>query len=391
MERFARSGLIAGIIMSEATSTALIAELEGAVKGGSPERRLQMLRQVTDLFLSDADRLNENQIGVFDDVLVRLMEQMEARALAQLSTTLCSSTLAPKEVVRQLAYHEEISVAAPVLTKSARLSEGDLIEIATLRGQQHLLAISGRDTLSEGVTDVLLKRGDTNVSHALAKNAGAHFSKFGYATLVESSERDSALAEKLGLRLDIPLKVLRELLSKASAAVRYRLLKAASPEMRSKIEEAIQSIVEQIASPALVPVDYTESEAMAVALNRAGKLGDQTINRFALQSEYVNIVAALSLLCSVKTEAIEPLICNPRTDGLIVACKASRLNWSTTIMILRNRPDCPPITKQELEAGKEVFDALSLSAAQRTIRFWSARGSAKKADAPDTAVAMSDI
>ncbi|MBS0530978.1 MAG: DUF2336 domain-containing protein [Proteobacteria bacterium] len=377
--------------MSEATSTILIAELEGAVKGGSPERRLNMLRQVTDLFLSDADRLNENQIGVFDDVLVRLMEQMEARALAQLSTTLCSSALAPKEVVLQLAYHEEISVAAPVLTKSARLSECELIKIASLRGQKHLLAISGRDALSEGVTDILLKRGDSNISHALAKNAGARFSEFGYATLVESSKKDNSLAEQLGLRPDIPLKVFRELLSKASAAVLYRLLKAAPPEMRAKIEEVIESVVEQIASPAIAPVDYTESEAMAVAMNRAGKLGDQTINRFAIQGEYINLVAALSLLCSVKPEAIEPLIRNPRTDGLIVACKASRLNWSTTTMILRNRPDCPPITKQELEIGKEVFDALSLSAAQRTIRFWSARGSAKKVDAPDTAIAMSDI
>src|SRR6185437_2284759 len=188
MRRFARSGLIAGIIMPEATSTALIAELEGAVKGGSSERRLQMLRQVTDLFLSDADRLNENQIGVFDDVLVRLMERMEARALAQLSGTLSGSSAAPKEVVRQLAYHEEVSVAAPVLTRSTRLSDGDLIEIANLRGQKHLLAISGRSTLSEGVTDVLLKRGDSNVSHALAQNAGARFSDYGYATLVDSSE-----------------------------------------------------------------------------------------------------------------------------------------------------------------------------------------------------------
>lgn len=377
--------------MSEAASTALIVELESAVKGGSSERRLQMLRQVTDLFLSDADRLNENQIGVFDDVLVRLMEQMETRALAQLGTTLSGSKTAPRETVRQLAYHEEVSVAAPVLTKSARLSEGDLIEIANLRGPQHLLAISHRDSLSEGVTDVLLRRGDQQVSHALAKNAGARFSEFGYATLVESSEKDDVLAEKLGLRIDIPLKVLRELLSRASAAVRDRLLKVAPPEMRAKIQEAIRAVVEQIASPALAPEDYTESESMVLALNRAGKLGDQTINRFAMQGEYNHIIAALSLLNSVKTEAIEPLIGNPRPDGLIVACKAARLNWSTTSMILRNRPHCRPLNKQDFENGREVFDALSLSSAQRTIRFWSARGSARKADAPNTAVAISDI
>jgi hypothetical protein len=88
---------------------------------------------------------------------------------------------------------------------------------------------------------------------------------------------------------------------------------------------------------------------------------------------------------------VEPLISNPRPDGLIVACKASRLDWTTTTMIIRNRPNCAPLSRQELEQGKEVFETLSLSGAQRTIRFWSARSSAKKPDAPETSVAMSDI
>jgi uncharacterized protein (DUF2336 family) len=377
--------------MTDAASAVLIAELEGAVNGRSPERRVKMLRQVTDLFLSDADRLNENQIGVFDDVLVRLIERMESRTLAQLSTTLSNSALAPKEIVRQLAYHEEASVAAPVLSKSNRLSEGDLIEIANTRGQQHLLAISSRETLNEPLTDALIKRGNSRVSHALANNAGARFSEQGYSTLVENAEKDGELAQKLGLRLDIPIVMLRELLSKATAAVRARLLKTAAPEMREKIQQAIDAIAAQIGIKVPTPVDYTQSEAIVLALNRAGKLGDQTINRFAIQGEYLNVIAALSLLSTVKIEAVEPLINNPRPDGLIVACRASRLDWSTTLMILRNRPNCVPLTKQELEQGKEVFETLSLSAAQRTIRFWSARSSAKKPDVPETSVAMSDI
>jgi uncharacterized protein (DUF2336 family) len=377
--------------MTDAASAVLIAELEGAVNGGSPERRVKMLRQVTDLFLSDADRLNENQIGVFDDVLVRLIERMESRTLAQLSTTLSKSALAPKEIVRQLAYHEEASVAVPVLSKSNRLSEGDLIEIANTRGQQHLLAISSRETLNEPLTDALIKRGNLQVSHALANNAGARFSEQGYSTLVENAGKDGELAQKLGLRLDIPIGMLRQLLSKATAAVRARLLKSAAPEMREKIQQAIDAIAAQIGIEVPTPVDYTQSEAIVLALNRAGKLGDQTINRFAIQGEYLHVIAALSLLSTVRIEAVEPLINNPRPDGLIVACRASRLDWSTAVMILRNRPNCVPLTKQELEQGKEVFETLSLSAAQRTIRFWSARSSAKKPDVPETSVAMSDI
>jgi uncharacterized protein (DUF2336 family) len=377
--------------MTLAASTALIAELEGAVQGGSSERRVRMLRQVTDLFLSDADRLNEKQIGVFDDVLVCLIERVEARTLAQLSVKLSDTGCAPKEVVRQLAFHEEAAVAVPVLAKSNRLSDADLIEIARTRGQRHLLAISGRSSLAAPLTDVLLKRGDSSVSLALAKNSGARFSEAGYSSLVERAERDDTLAEKLGLRLDIPANLLRDLLAKAAAAVRDRLLKAAAPEMRSRIQQAIGFVAEQVGVDAPEPVDYSEAETKVLALNRAGKLGDQTINRFAIQEEHTNIVAALSLLSTVKIEAVEPLLRSSRPDGLIVACKAARLNWSTTMMILRCRPGCPPLSKIEMAEAKEVFETLSLSAAQRTIRFWSARNSAAKADAPETAVAVSDI
>src|SRR5262245_33113031 len=116
--------------MAFGTSAALFSELEAAVSGGSSERRVNMLRQVTDLFLSDADRLNENQIHVFDYVLVKLIDRVEARALAQLSMRLSVVDAAPTESIRQLAYHAEASVAAPVLASSTRLSETDLVEIA---------------------------------------------------------------------------------------------------------------------------------------------------------------------------------------------------------------------------------------------------------------------
>ena len=53
--------------------TFLLDELEVAVKVGSPEKREETLMRITSLFLDEADRLNEQQIGVFGDVLVHLI------------------------------------------------------------------------------------------------------------------------------------------------------------------------------------------------------------------------------------------------------------------------------------------------------------------------------
>lgn len=359
-------------------SAALVADLETAMRSGSPERRVQMLRQMTDLFLSDADRLNEQQISVFDGVLVRLIERVEERTLAQLSDQFSELSFAPREVVRQLAYHEQVAVAGPVLTRSQRLSDDDLIDIAKKRGQDHLLAISHRASLNESLTDVLITRGDTQVSNALARNAGARFSEGGYSTLVERSQADDELASSLGIRVDISVEMLRKLLGKATEAVRAKLLAAAPPAMRDKIQSAINAIVQQVGVTPVKAIDYTRAQNAVLALNRAGKLNDSAVNRFAIDGQYEDVVAALSLLSSVSIEAIEGVCRNPKPDGLIVACRASRLSWSATTMIVRNRPGMAPISREELEQGKQVFEMLSLTSAQRTMRFWSAQNSAKK-------------
>src|SRR5215470_11683490 len=163
--------------MMAAVLPTLITELDAAVKAGSPQRGDRILRQVMDLFLSNVDRLGEAQISVLDDVLLRLIGRTETAALAQLSETLSCITLAPRETVRSLAFHIDPLVAAPVLKSSARLSEKDLIEIAMTLSQQHLLAMCERKTLSEALTDALMRRGDANVSSALAHNPGATFSE----------------------------------------------------------------------------------------------------------------------------------------------------------------------------------------------------------------------
>jgi hypothetical protein len=55
----------------------IIAELEEAIRSGFSAKRISTLRQVTDPFLRDADRLNEDQVRVFDDVLSHLLARVE--------------------------------------------------------------------------------------------------------------------------------------------------------------------------------------------------------------------------------------------------------------------------------------------------------------------------
>jgi hypothetical protein len=359
-----------------AASPDLRKELNGAEEDG-PEHDARIFGEVTDLFLSNVGRLGDSQIAAVDGVLAQLVGRVEAAAVIQLSEALSIIERAPVRTVRNLALHEQLQVAAPVLRSSVCLTEADLLEVVKSRSQQHLLAICDRKILNEALTDALMRFGDVNVSNALARNTGARFSECGYATLVGRAEKDDGLAEKLGVRLDIPGSLLRELIGKVADVVRARFLTAPRPVARPKAPAN--------GAPRKA-IDYTEAHNELVVLNRTGKLNDSMVNRFAVRGEYTYVVAAIALKADAKVEAIEPLLQPDLVYGLIVACKAARLTWSTTTMIVRNRPNCPPSTDRELEQCVAVYETLLLSVAQWTIRWGSDRLLARKSE-PVAAVA----
>ena len=97
----------------------LISELEDAVRRGSQEKRVDTLRRVTNLFLSEKEQLNEEQIQVFDEVLGHLIARMESKALIELSERLAPINNAPINVVNNLARDDEIAIAGPILAPTA--------------------------------------------------------------------------------------------------------------------------------------------------------------------------------------------------------------------------------------------------------------------------------
>src|SRR6185312_8828954 len=108
----------------------------------SSERRTAMLRQVTDLFVIAAPKMNDAQAGVFDDVFEQLTKEIEHKAAIELADRVSSADRAPARLLRRLANDDSIEVSGPVLTRSTGLGEGDLIEIARTKSQAHLAAIA---------------------------------------------------------------------------------------------------------------------------------------------------------------------------------------------------------------------------------------------------------
>ncbi|HEX7564046.1 MAG TPA: DUF2336 domain-containing protein [Bradyrhizobium sp.] len=256
-----------------------------------------------------------------------------------------------------------------MLRRSRGLPDNDLVEIANVRGQQYLLEISGRQTVDAPLSDKLVERGETAVLARLIQNLGARFSEAGCAALVTKAKLDETLAEALVRRSDLSPALRKELVAKVSDT-RMRSMQAKPDALQEKIKAAIAATAEQAETPKPTQADYAAALSRMAELSRKGGVNDRSVNRFAVEHEYVDVAAALSFLSGTPVEVIVPVIESADIEGLMVACKAARLNWTTTTMIIRHRPGCPAVTNRELEQARAAFDALSLSVAQRTIRLW---------------------
>lgn len=348
------------------TSALLISELE-AIDGWPPERWSETLDQITKLFLLRADNLAADQIALFDDVFVRLIERVGTSSLAKLGRKLSEAKRTLPKSARRLAFHDDETVSIPFL-KSARLTPELVLDAAQSGGSKQRLAVACRHSVDVSVSEALVQSGDSAIYRALADNLGAKLSESGWAQLVQISESDHGLMQKLARRSDLPSHLRGKIRAKLGDT-RMRELQAMPQMMRDQIESTIAAAEARKTPTNPESPDYARLRSEMAELNRKGKLGDSTVNRFAVRGEYTNVVAALAFLAGSPAEIIEPLIASDNIEGLVLACKASRLDWATAAQIVQNRPGQPRVSATELEKAKKTFETFSLSAAQRTIRF----------------------
>lgn len=362
-------------------------EVEAAIAAGSAEKHLDTMRRVTDLFLVAAEGYSGEQIELFGDVLERLVKTIELRALAdvsarialaEMSTQLASIKQAPPAVVRRLAQNDEISIAQPVLTESARLTPEDLVALAQTKGEQHLLAISGRWWLNEVVTDALLKRHYPKVSRRIVSNPGARVSTQGYAIIIKQAESDPDLAVETGIRVDLPPDLRQQLLRSATEAVRSRLLSRAPPHLFEDIRTAIATATAGANREMSRTRDFAAAQRFIASLKKHGQLNEAALLGFAKQKKYEETVAALAELSRSGVEVIRPLMQSLRDDGVLIPCRVAGLKWDTVAAILDSRFASGSMGRHELAKAKEQYGKLEMENARRLLKFWQVRA----ADAP---------
>jgi uncharacterized protein (DUF2336 family) len=351
----------------------LIDELEAALTSGTNSRRIEMLTRITDLFVGGAARYSEEQIGVFDDVMVRLVSTIEAKARAKLAQRLAPIANAPSSVIHLLAFDDDIDVAQPVLEQSERLEDPALVANANTKSQRHLFAISQRRSLSEAVTDVLVQRGDREVVQSVVKNAGARFSDAGFRILANRSAGDDDLATIVGMRSDIPRPHFLVLLEKASSAVRARLA-AENPQASAAIDDVVAEVVGGIRDDARnSSPDFAAAQAAVERQNRLRRIGEAEIYQYARDRKFEETAIALSLLCDTPIDVVERALLDPGAEIVLILAKVAGLSSTTTKAILLLRAADRGMSAKDLDQALTSFNRLQPDTARRVLSFFRTR------------------
>jgi len=351
----------------------LIDELEAALGSGTNARRIEMLTRITDLFIGGASRYSPEQIGVFDDVMVRLVSTIEAKARAKLAYRLAPIANAPVNVIHMLAFDDDIEVARPVLRQSERLDDRALLANASTKSQRHLFAISQRKSLSEVVTDVLVERGDRDVVHSVVRNSGARFSDAGFRMLVKRSVSDDDLATEVGMRSDIPRPHFLVLLEKASSAVRARLA-AENPQASMAIDGVVAEVVGGIRNEARnASPDFAAAQAEVERQNRIRRIGEAEIYQYARDRKFEETAIALSLLCETPIDVVERALLDPGAEIVLILAKVAGLSSTTTKAILLLRAADRGMSAKDLDQALASFNRLQPDTARRVLGFFRTR------------------
>jgi len=350
-------------------------ELIELAREPSSERRRQLLREITDVFLVSPDAHADAELGLFDDVLSHLAGEMEEAVRAELAQRIAPEPKAPRRLVRKLAA-DSIVVATPILMTSKALSETDLVELAQTRGQEHLQAISQRPEVSEAVSEVIVERGDDRTLGVLLRNDGAMLSRQAHEAAIDRAAQNPELHEAVLDRDAVPIDLLNEMYFVVETQLRKKILERNAAVDPQELEAALAAGRKVVATRhGALPADYDESERVVRQMLAKKAITPPVLAGMLRNRETTKFMIALAELSGIDFNTARRILERRELDALAIVCKAAEFEKSLflTFAVLVLDRDANAMGRAR-EYG-ELYAELPADSAQRTLRFWRMRRS----------------
>jgi uncharacterized protein (DUF2336 family) len=182
--------------------------------------------------------------------------------------------------------------------------------------------------------------------------------------------------------VDIPIRFFRELIARATQAVRAKLVANASPEYSKEIHKVLAEISSGVSSELQVERDFAAAELLAGALRQRGEFNEVALLEFVVAKRSEEAMVTLATLCGASVKHVESMLSSGRSEALIVVCKSASVGWPVLRAMLKSGFLSKAHSEDDVESARQEYYRLSVQTAQRVLRFWQVRQSAGSPAAP---------
>jgi uncharacterized protein (DUF2336 family) len=321
----------------------------------SSDSRRQLLNAVTDLFLLDDDP-SELAREHYGDIAVHSLSRLDSDDRRGYADHVAAVPSLPRTVAMTLAGDADADVARLVLKLSPVLTDTDLAAIAISQSQQHLVAIAERARLSEGVTDILVERGGSEVLQTVSSNEGAQFSDKGFDTLLSRGGDDAVVTGALAQRSDLTP-------NRAQRVLRIVEQMADAPAAPNSLISDGQSLARQARQQRL------EVKLLLTDLAAKQRQLDDVLIMLADEDRAYHLAQVLAQAADITAEQALRVLMQKDPSGIAVTCKSLGVDDTAFRAIITLRSRRLYFSPQDLDDAVKDYNKLGAATADRTLRF----------------------
>ena len=316
--------------------------IELAGQRSSHKRRL-LMRAVADMFFAaPVGSRTSSELILFDEIMDLVLTEVEPLARRELARRLSALAAPPRRTLLRLA-DDDILVAEPILRASPALGDDDLVVIVRRESQPHLVAIAGRSTLSEVVTDMLVAHGNDNVAGVLAGNGGARMSQNGFCALARRAAANDNVLDRLIMRRDLPERIANDLLPTLAASMRARIESLNAEVAPETACDLLGEARAALAHRLRLPTPPLRSLAILVDLIDRGDLRfGEAVLELADAGHLVDLAALIGHRLRLRSDIVVTNLLGAETQPAMMICRAAGLDLDgfSAVLRLRHRRRC---------------------------------------------------
>ncbi len=345
----------------------------------STQSRSRLASVIGDLYTGQDRVLSDVDRQIMSDIIHQIIQDVEISVRKALAEQLADMPNAHSQLITALA-NDDFEVAHPILIKSEVIRDAELIEVVQYRTMEHQVAVAMRPTLSEPLSNALIKTGNQRVITALIENDGASIADDDLRALVDQVDEVPAYQSPLARRQDLSPALVKKLFWSVSAALREHL--SATYDLDpSDLDKSIESAV-----TGLLKAEENADEAASRDFDSIAPLSAKT-NDFTIHpeqakwlmglmkdGEIASFMLGLGRFSRLRSNLLQRFLFEPGGEGLAVVCKAIGLDKlafaSILVQFRRGRLGDKHIETNEITQAMAFFESTTLESATALLRRW---------------------